>query len=191
MATFSPVWPPKRRQQRVRSFPLDDLGHHFPGQRFNVGPIRRVGIGHDRGGIAVDQHHLVLLFAQGLAGLRPRIVELAGLSDHDRAGPDQQDFSQVVTSWHAEGSFFGWVASVQQTSDIRPCAGQFPPQHDNRLPWRVHTPALPQGHLGRVKSLKVNTARATTGKGMDEKLLDCLDIAQARWTRVDSAQHPA
>ena len=49
------------------------------------------GIGHDRGRVRVDQHDLVALFAQGLAGLRAGVVELAGLPDDDRAGADEQN----------------------------------------------------------------------------------------------------
>ena len=51
-------------------------------------------------GIRVDQHHLVALLAKGLAGLGAGVVELAGLTDDDRPGTDEQDFVDVVASWH-------------------------------------------------------------------------------------------
>ena len=72
-------------QQRIGSFSLDDLGQELRSDRFDVGAMRRLRIGHDRGRVAVDKHHLVALFLEGLAGLGPRIVELAGLADHDGA----------------------------------------------------------------------------------------------------------
>ena len=73
------------RQQRVGSLDLDDLLHVLPGDRLDVGPIRHLGIGHDRGGVRVDQDHLVTLLTQRLARLHTGIVELAGLTNYDRA----------------------------------------------------------------------------------------------------------
>src|SRR5690606_40974359 len=59
-----------------------------------------VGIGHDRRRIGVDQDDAVALFAQGLAGLGPRIVELAGLADNDRSSPDDEDGFDVCAFGH-------------------------------------------------------------------------------------------
>ena len=58
------------------------------------------GIGHDRGRIGVDQHDLVAQPAQGLAGLRAGVVELAGLTDHDRPGADDHHLLNVVAFGH-------------------------------------------------------------------------------------------
>ena len=69
--------PAQGRQQRVGTLGLDDLLDVLPGDRFDISPIRHLGIGHDRGGVRVDQCHLVSLFAQRLAGLRAGILELA------------------------------------------------------------------------------------------------------------------
>ncbi len=41
--------PAERRQQRVGPLGVDDLFDHFPGDRLDVGAIRRRRIGHDRG----------------------------------------------------------------------------------------------------------------------------------------------
>ena len=90
------------RQQRIGPFPLDHLRQDFPSERFDIGPIRRVGVGHDGGRVGIDQDHLVVLFAEGLAGLRPGIVEFTGLANDDRPRPNQQYFVEIVTSWHGE-----------------------------------------------------------------------------------------
>ena len=92
--------PAHRRQERVGPLALDDLGEHRPGDRLDVGDVGHLRIGHDRRRIRVDQDDLVALLAQRLARLRPRIVELAGLADDDRAGADDKDRFDVRSSWH-------------------------------------------------------------------------------------------
>jgi hypothetical protein len=87
-------------QERVGPFLFDDLGDHLRGDRLDVGGVRQVRVGHDGGGVGVHQDHPVALLAQGLAGLGPGIVELAGLADHDGTGADDQDRVDVVTLWH-------------------------------------------------------------------------------------------
>ena len=91
-------------QQGVGPLLGDDLLHRFGGDRLDVGPIRRFGVGHDRRGVGVDEDHLVPLLLQRLAGLGPRVVELAGLADDDRPGADDQDLLDVRP--------FGHVSSV-------------------------------------------------------------------------------
>ena len=93
---------PHGRKQRIGTFPLDHLLHHVHRNGLDIGAIRQLRIGHDRGRIAVDQHDPVPLLPQGFAGLGPRIVELARLSDHDRTRPDQQDAVDVFTLGHAD-----------------------------------------------------------------------------------------
>src|SRR3546814_856877 len=46
------------------------------------------------------QHHAITLVAQRLAGLRARVVELAGLADDDRAGADDEDGLEVAALGH-------------------------------------------------------------------------------------------
>ena len=96
MARFSPVWPPRVGSRASGRSRLDHLGHDLPGERLDVGAVGHLGVGHDRGRVGVDQHDLVPLFPQGLAGLGARIVELAGLADDDRPGADQQNLVDVV-----------------------------------------------------------------------------------------------
>ena len=75
----------------------DDLGR----DRLDVGPIRHVGIGHDGGGVRVDEDDPIAFRAQRLAGLRPRIVELAGLADDDRPGADDEDGRDIGALRHS------------------------------------------------------------------------------------------
>ncbi|KAG0930899.1 hypothetical protein G6F31_016915 [Rhizopus arrhizus] len=88
------------RQQRVRLFLGDDLLDRLPVDRLDVDGIGHLRVGHDRGRVAVDQHHAVTLVAQGLAGLGAGIVELAGLADDDRASTDDEDGLEVSALGH-------------------------------------------------------------------------------------------
>ncbi len=92
--------PAERGQQRVGPLDFDDLGDDFPGERLDIGAVGHVRIGHDRGRVGIDEHDLVTFFAQGLAGLRARVIELAGLADDDRTGADQQNLVEVVATRH-------------------------------------------------------------------------------------------
>ncbi len=87
-------------QQRVGPLLLDDAGHDLPGDRLDVDRIGHLRVGHDGRRVGVHQDHAIALGAQRLAGLRARIVELAGLADDDRAGADDQDGFEVATLWH-------------------------------------------------------------------------------------------
>jgi hypothetical protein len=78
-------------QQRVGFLARDDLGHDLGRDRLHVGRVGQVRIGHDGGRVGIDQDHPVALFLEGLAGLGAGVIELAGLSDHDRPGADDQD----------------------------------------------------------------------------------------------------
>ena len=71
-------------QEGVRALLFDHPTHDIGGERLDVGAIRHVRIGHDRGGVAVHQHHLKSLGPQGFTGLSTGVIELAGLPDHDR-----------------------------------------------------------------------------------------------------------
>ena len=85
--------PAHRRQQSVGAFGRDDLGDDVRRDRLDVGCIGQIRVGHDRGRIRIDQNDPIALGLQRLAGLGPGIVELAGLTDDDRAGADDEDGS--------------------------------------------------------------------------------------------------
>lgn len=89
-----------RRQQRVRPLAADDRRQGFFGEGFDIGAVGEARIGHDGRRIAVHQHDLVALLAQGLACLRAGIVELARLPDHDRTRANQQNLRNVVPPGH-------------------------------------------------------------------------------------------
>src|SRR3546814_357696 len=83
--------PAHRRQHRVGALPLDDLRDDLWGDRLDIGGVGEVGIGHDRRRVGVDEDDAIALFLQRLDRLRSRIVELARLSDDDRAGAEDAD----------------------------------------------------------------------------------------------------
>src|SRR5690606_7116375 len=90
-------------QQRVRPLPRDDLLDDLGGDRLDVGGVGELGVGHDRGRVAVDQRHPQPLGLEHPARLGAGVVELARLADDDRAGPDDQDGLQVFPARHYLG----------------------------------------------------------------------------------------
>ena len=74
---------PQCGQQGIGPLLFDHLGHGLRGDRFDVDPVGRIRIGHDGGGIGVDEHHLIPLLLQGLAGLGAGVIELTGLADNN------------------------------------------------------------------------------------------------------------
>ena len=91
-----------RGENRVRFFALEDRFDHRRSDRLDIGAIRELGIGHDRGGIRVHEHDLVAFLAQRFARLHARIIKFAALPDDDRAGADKEDLVQLVVSRHAQ-----------------------------------------------------------------------------------------
>jgi hypothetical protein len=94
-----------RRQQREAAgngvtLLGDDLGDDLRGDRLDIGAVRHIRIGHDRGGIGIDQDDAIALGAQGLAGLGAGIIEFARLADDDRAGADDEDRRNVCPLRH-------------------------------------------------------------------------------------------
>ena len=92
--------PAERGQQGVRALDLDDARERGEVERLDVGARREGGVGHDRRRVAVDEHDLVALVEEHLAGLRAGVVELAGLPDDDGPGADDEDLVEVVAARH-------------------------------------------------------------------------------------------
>ena len=88
------------RQQRVGALGLDDACDSGRCDWLDIGGVRHLRIGHDGRRVRVDQDHPVPLRLQRLAGLCSGIVELAGLTDDDRAGADDEDGADVVAARH-------------------------------------------------------------------------------------------
>ena len=107
-----------RRQERVGAFLFDDLGDDVGGDRLDIGGVGHAGIGHDRGGVGIDQNDPVALLAERLAGLGAGIVEFAGLSDDDGPRSDDHDGADVGSFRHdrpciscpaSRGRRSGWI----------------------------------------------------------------------------------
>ncbi len=62
--------------------------------------VSRLRIGHDRRRIGVNQNDPVALLSQCFAGLCARIIKLAGLTDDNRPGADNQDSFNISSFWH-------------------------------------------------------------------------------------------
>ena len=92
-------------QQRIGALGRDDLGDDVGRDGLDVGGVGQLRVGHDRRRIGVDQNDPVALGLEGLAGLRPRVVELAGLADDDGSGPDDEDGLDIRALGH-EAAFY-------------------------------------------------------------------------------------
>ena len=101
-------------QQRIGAFFLNDFGNHSPINRFNIGSIGHLGIGHDGSRIGIDQNNPITLFPERLAGLCTRIVKLTGLTDHNRTGTDNQDTFDVCSFWHGELQLTGLLVLLDR-----------------------------------------------------------------------------
>ena len=60
-------------------------------------------------GLLLTRIDLEPLGAQRLARLRARVVELARLADHDRAGADDQDALQIGATGHFQAQGSSWL----------------------------------------------------------------------------------
>ncbi len=100
------------RQQGVGALFGHDLRHALERERLDIGYVRHAWIGHDRRRVGIDQHDLIAEGAQGFAGLGAGVVEFAGLTDHNRPGPDNHDFLDVFSFWH-------WVSPVYDKAQTK------------------------------------------------------------------------
>ncbi len=97
--------PTERRQEGIGLLGLDDAGEDLAVEGLDVGRIGEVGVGHDRRRVRIGEDHPVPVFAQHLAGLGTRVVELTGLTDDDGSGADDQDRFDVVAAGHQAAPF--------------------------------------------------------------------------------------
>ena len=91
---------PQCRQDRVRPLASEHVAHALQVEWLDVGAIGKARVGHDRGRVRVDDDRAVSVLTQHLERLAARIVELAGLPDHDRAGADHADRVDIATGGH-------------------------------------------------------------------------------------------
>ena len=92
--------PAHRGENGIGLFFGDDALKNARIQRFDVGRVRRIRVGHDRRRIGIHQNNAVPLFPKGLAGLGTGIVKFTGLADNDRAGAENHDGFNVCTFGH-------------------------------------------------------------------------------------------
>ena len=58
-------------------------------------------VGHDGGGVGIDQHGFDAFLAEGFAGLGAGVVKFGGLADDDGAGAYDQYFLRLVCDFGA------------------------------------------------------------------------------------------
>ena len=80
-----------RGQEGVGPLALEDGLDRLRRQRLDVGAVGVLGVRHDRGRVRVDERDPDALLAEDLDRLGARVVELAGLADHDRPRADHED----------------------------------------------------------------------------------------------------
>ena len=118
-------------QDGVRLFLLDDALDDLGGHGLHIHPVGDVGVGHDGGGVGVDQHHLHALFLQGAAGLGAGVVKLGGLADDNGAGAQHQHLFDIGILRHGR---------------VLPSCCPQSGQTDTRCPWGR---GRPPGGTGR------------------------------------------
>ena len=113
---------------------LDDLGHAGDVEGLNIHVVGDVLVGHDGGGVGVDQHHLHALFLQGVAGLGARVVEFGGLADDDGAGAQHQHLLDLRVFRHYQAP-----PSILLTKRSNRYSVSWGPGEASGWNWTVHT----------------------------------------------------
>ena len=90
----------QRGQECVGTLLSNDLFDHLGRDRLDVGGISELRVRHDRGRIAVDQNHANALGPKDATSLSARVVEFAGLTNHDGARPDHHDAGNIRALRH-------------------------------------------------------------------------------------------
>ena len=93
--------PAQGREQSLGALLGDNFFDDVGGDRLDISSIGEFGIGHDRRRIGVDQNHSIPFLFERLERLGAGVVELAGLTDDDRTGADEQNLSYVGALGHA------------------------------------------------------------------------------------------
>ena len=80
-----------RGQHRIDVVQLEHLLDGGRLERLEVDVVRHDRVGHDGGGVRIDEGDLNALFAEGARRLGSRVIEFAGLSDDNGSAADDQD----------------------------------------------------------------------------------------------------
>ena len=92
--------PAERRQERVGPLPAEHVRDALEVERLEIRAVGEAGVGHDRGGVRVDDDRPEAVLPEHLERLAAGVVELAGLADHDRPRADQADRAKVDSLRH-------------------------------------------------------------------------------------------
>ena len=111
----------------VRPLQGDDLLQPLPVEGFHVGGIRHGRIGHDGGGVGVDQDNGVTQLTKRFTRLGSGIIELTGLPDHDRTGPYDENLLDIVPA-HVRTPQ-GLNGSSAEAQPVRQRPGTIGPSH--------------------------------------------------------------
>src|SRR5262249_18298598 len=94
--------PTKSRQKGVGTLALDDLGNHFPGNRFDISSVGHLRVGHDGRRVGVDQNDNVALLTESLARLGAAVIEFTSLAEEDGPEPNEENLAKVGFLWHGD-----------------------------------------------------------------------------------------
>jgi len=92
--------PAHGRQHRIGPLLLEDFRDDRGGNRLDIGRIGKLGVGHDRRRVRIDDDDPIPLVLQRLDRLASRIIELRRLADDNWAGADDQDRGDVGAPRH-------------------------------------------------------------------------------------------
>ena len=105
------------RQHGIGSFFFDDLLEDLQIKRLDIGGVGETRIGHDRRRVRVREDDSIALFLQDPAGLGAGVVELTGLTDHDRAGADDEDRFDIGALRHLRPPFLEAVHELGELGE--------------------------------------------------------------------------
>ena len=147
--------PTERGEQRVRSLPLDDALDVCRGDRLDVCRVSELRIGHDRRGVRVDEDHPDAFGLEDAAGLGARVVELACLTDHDRARADDQHGGDVVATRHQRATPRSPVApSIRRANSSKRSAASCGPAAASGWYWTLKAGTSRQRRPSTTPSLR-------------------------------------
>ena len=87
-------------KQRIRTLFCNNLFQTLYVQGLNISNICCLRIGHDGSRVGINQHNFITEISQSLAGLSSGIVKLTGLTNDNRAGPNNKYLMNIRSLWH-------------------------------------------------------------------------------------------
>ncbi len=161
--------------------------------RFDVGGVGEVGVGHDRGRVRVDQDDAHALLAQHAAGLRARVVEL-GTPGRSRWGLEPMTRTERMSSRLAlvlvlAGSTTRSREAVEQVVGVvrtgrRPPGGTARRTRGCRGPQALRRTLVVEvdvAHLDAAVALRATRRRSPDGRVDGETVVVRGDLDASRW----------